>query len=135
MESTKGSYNSAVLKFILFSGIGAIMFFVNVDIGGVSVIPIQHIINLIKKTCGPVIPYFTLLMVMAGGIMPIVNGSYKTSKFNFVFTAIKLLGTVIGIMAVFQISPASDMRADMGPFLFNRGVVPLALMIPVSCFL
>ena len=56
MESTKGSYNSAVLKFILFSGIGAIMFFVNVDIGGVSVIPIQHIINLIKKTCGPVIP-------------------------------------------------------------------------------
>lgn len=45
MESTKGSYNAAVLKFILFSGIGAIMFFVNVDIGGVSVIPIQHIIN------------------------------------------------------------------------------------------
>lgn len=100
MESTKGSYNAAVLKFILFSGIGVIMFFVNVNIGGVSVIPIQHIINLIKKTCGPVIPYFTLLMVMAGGIMPIVNGSYKTSKFNFVFTAIKLLGTVIGIMAV-----------------------------------
>ena len=60
MESTKGSYNAAVLKFILFSGIGAIMFFVNVDIGGVSVIPIQHIINLIKKTCGPVIPYLQM---------------------------------------------------------------------------
>ena len=132
MESTKGSYNAAVLKFILFSGIGAIMFFVNVDIGGVSVIPIQHIINLIKKTCGPVIPYFTLLMVMAGGIMPIVNGSYKTSKFNFVFTAIKLLGTVIGIMAVFQIGPESIMRADMVPFLFNSVVVPIALMIPVT---
>ena len=132
MESTKGSYNAAVLKFILFSGIGAIMFFVNVDIGGVSVIPIQHIINLIKKPCGPVIPYFTLLMVMAGGIMPIVNGSYKTSKFNFVFTAIKLLGTVIGIMAVFQIGPESIMRADMVPFLFNSVVVPIALMIPVT---
>ena len=116
MESTKGSYNAAVLKFILFSGIGAIMFFVNVDIGGVSVIPIQHIINLIKKTCGPVIPYFTLLMVMAGGIMPIVNGSYKTSKFNFVFTAIKLLGTVIGIMAVFQIGPES-ISAFMQPVM------------------
>ena len=78
------------------------------------------------------IPYFTLLMVMAGGIMPIVNGSYKTSKFNFVFTAIKLLGTVIGIMAVFQIGPESIMRADMVPFLFNSVVVPIALMIPVT---
>ena len=35
MESTKGIYNAAVLKFILFSGIVAIMFFLNVDIGGV----------------------------------------------------------------------------------------------------
>ena len=53
MESTKGSYNSAVLKFILFSGIGAIMFFVNVDIGGVSVIPIQHIKMCIRdRYCG-----------------------------------------------------------------------------------
>lgn len=132
MESTKGKDNSAVLKFLLFSGIGAFMFFVNVRIGGVSVIPIQHIINLIKKLCGPVIPYFTLLMVMAGGIMPIMNGSYKKSKFNFAFTIIKLFGTVIGFMAVFNVGPAAVMRADMIPFLYNSVVIPIALMIPVT---
>ena len=69
------------------------MFFVNVDIGGVSVIPIQHIINLIKKTCGPVIPYFTLLMVMAGGIMPIVNGSYKTLNLILYLPPLSFWGT------------------------------------------
>lgn len=133
MENTKGKYSSpAVLKFFLFSGIGAFMFFVNVNIGGVSVIPIQHIINFIQKTFTPVIPYYALLMVMAGGIMPIMNKSYKKSTFSFVFTVIKLFGSVIGFMAVFHAGPASIMRSDMVPFLFNSVVVPIALMIPVT---
>lgn len=132
MENTKGKRNSAILKFFLFSGIGVFMFFVNVNINGTSVIPIQHIINFIKKTFEPVIPYFALLMVMAGGLMPILNGSYKTSRFNMIFTVIKLFGSVIGFMAVFQVGPAAIMRADMVPFLFNSVVVPIALMIPVT---
>lgn len=124
--------NLGIMKFIIFSGIGIFMFFVNINIGGVSVIPIQHIINFIKKVCAPVIPYYALAMVMAGGIIPIVNGSYKTSRFNFSFTMVKLVGVVIGFMAVFQIGPDAVMRPDMIPFLFNSVVVPIALMIPVT---
>lgn len=63
-----------ILKFILFSGIGIVMFFVNVNIGGVSVIPIQHIINFIKKVCAPVIPYYALVMV--------INDLYKKGVYS-----------------------------------------------------
>lgn len=52
----------ALAKFLIFSGLGIFMFFVNVEIGGKNVIIIQHMINFVKATCGPVIPYYALAM-------------------------------------------------------------------------
>lgn len=128
-EMTSHDRRIGMLKFFIFSGLGIFMFFVNVNINGVSVIPIQHIINLVKKVFAPVIPYYALAMVIAGGLMPVLNGSYKKSKFNLLFTAIKLFGIVIGLMAVFQVGPEVVMRADMIPFLFNSVVVPITIKI------
>lgn len=132
MEREARERQWGIIKFVLFSGIGIFMFFVNVNINGVSVIPLQHIINLVKKVFAPVIPYYALAMVIAGGLIPIINGSYKTSRFNFVFSMAKLVGIVIGFMAVFQVGPAVVMRPDMIPFLFNSVVVPITIMIPVT---
>lgn len=132
MERAAKERNLGIFKFIVFSGIGVFLFFVNVNINGVSAIPIQHIINLIKKVFAPIIPYYALAMVIAGGAIPLLNGSYKTSRFNFAFTMIKLIGIIIGFMAVFNIGPAVVMRADMIPFLFNSVVVPITIMIPVT---
>ena len=42
----------ALAKFLIFSGLGIFMFFVNVEINGKNVIIIQHIINFVKATCG-----------------------------------------------------------------------------------
>lgn len=131
-EMTSHRRRAGMLKFFIFSGLGIFMFFVNVNINGVSVIPIQHIINLVKKVFAPVIPYYALAMVVAGGLIPVLNGSYKKSKFNLMFTGIKLFGIVIGLMAVFQVGPEAVMRADMIPFLFNSVVVPITIMIPVT---
>ena len=40
----------ALAKFLIFSGLGIFMFFVNVEINGKNVIIIQHIINFVKAT-------------------------------------------------------------------------------------
>ena len=53
----------ALAKFLIFSGLGIFMFFVNVEIGGKNVIIIQHMINFVKATCAPVIPYYALATV------------------------------------------------------------------------
>lgn len=132
MERAANQRNLGIIKFVLFSGIGVFMFFVNININGVSVIPTQHLINLVKKVFAPIIPYYALAMVMAGGLIPVLNGSYKTSRFNFAFTMAKLVGIIIGFMAVFGVGPAALMRADMIPFLFNSVVVPITIMIPVT---
>lgn len=128
----KCSRNMAIFKFLVFSGLGVFMFFVNIEINGVSVIPIQHMINFVKATCGPIIPYYTLIMVTFGAVAPIVTKAYKKSKFDLVFTITKAFGVVISIMAIFNIGPAPLMKDDMIPFLFNSLVVPIALMIPLT---
>ena len=48
METSKNRALS-MFKFIVFSGIGVFLFFVDVEIGGVKVIPIQHLINAFKS--------------------------------------------------------------------------------------
>ena len=129
-----GSKNRAVAtaQFIGFSLFGIFMFFINVNIGGTSTIPIQHIINLISKYCAPIVPYYTLVMVLGGAAAPVITGAFRRSAFDFVFTLAKVLGAVVAVMAVFSIGPAFLLQKDYIPFLFNSIVVPIALMIPVA---
>lgn len=131
MEKTC-SRNMAIFKFVVFSFIGVFLFFVNIEINGVKVIPIQHIINFVKSVCGPIIPYYALAMVTFGAVSPFITKSYKKSTFDLVFTIAKAFGVVIAVMAMFNIGPAPLMKDDMIPFLFNSLVIPIALMIPIT---
>ena len=63
--------------------------------------------------------------------MPIIKKSYKKSKFDLFFTIAKAFGIVIAVMAIFNIGPSALMQSDMIPFLFNKLVMPIAVMIPV----
>lgn len=122
----------ALAKFLIFSGLGIFMFFVNVEINGKNVIIIQHIINFVKATCGPVIPYYALAMVAFGAVSPIITKAYKRSTFDLVFTIAKAFGLVIGLMAITGIGPAALMTDDMIPFLWGSLVVPITLSIPLT---
>ena len=122
----------ALAKFLIFSGLGIFMFFVNVEINGKNVIIIQHIINFVKATCGPVIPYYALAMVAFGAVSPIITKAYKRSTFDLVFTIAKAFGLVIGLMAITGIGSAALMTDDMIPFLWGSLVVPITLSIPLT---
>lgn len=131
-KSVRCSKGAALAKFLIFSGLGVFMFFVNVNINGKNVIIIQHIINFVKATCGPVIPYYALAMVAFGAVYPIVTKAYKRSTFDLIFTVAKAFGLIVGLMAVTGIGPAPLMTDDMIPFLFTSLVVPITLSIPLT---
>lgn len=105
-KSVRCSKGVALAKFLIFSGLGVFMFFVNVNINGKNVIIIQHIINFVKATCGPVIPYYALAMVAFGAVYPIVTKAYERSTFDLIFTVAKAFGLIVGLMAVTGIGPA-----------------------------
>lgn len=125
------SRSLSTAQFILFSLFGIFMFFVNITIGGVKAIPVQHLTNLINRCLAPIIPYYALAMVTGGAILPFVMKTYKRSVMDIVFTAAKIIGVLIAIMAVFQVGPALLLQPSYIPFLFNSIVIPIVVMFPV----
>ncbi|MDW0118760.1 YjiH family protein [Sporosarcina thermotolerans] len=119
-------------KFFVFSAIGAFMFFVPVTVGGKSSIMLDHIVTWIQTNLGPVVPYYALLVIIAGAAYPFISGSWKKSKVDIVFSVFKLMGLIVGIMLVFDFGPAWLFEPDMGPFLLNKLVIPVGLLVPVG---
>ena len=55
-----------------------------------------------------------------------------TSILNLVITLFKVAGAIIGIMYVFKIGPSILFKANYGPFLFEKLMMPLSILIPVG---
>ena len=78
------------------------------------------------------LPYYALLVILAGAVYPFVSGTWKKSTVNMVFSFFKVIGLIVGIMLVFNIGPAWLFDPDMGPFLLNKLVIPVGLLVPIG---
>jgi nucleoside recognition membrane protein YjiH len=131
-ENVKTQSNPGMWKFFVFSAIGAFMFFVPVTIGGKNSIMLDHIVTWIQLYGGGALPYYALVVILAGAVYPFVSGTWKTSKVNMIFSFFKVIGLVVGIMLVFNVGPAWLFDPDMGPFLLNKLVIPVGLLVPIG---
>lgn len=119
-------------KFFVYSAIGAFMFFVPITVNGKSSIPLDHIVTWLRDTVPDALPYFALLVLVAGAAYPFVSGSWNRSPVNLVFSALKILGTVVGFLLVLEVGPAWLFEPDMGPFLLDSLVIPVGLLVPIG---
>lgn len=122
----------AMWKFFVYSFIGAFMFFVPVTIGEKSSIMLDHIVTWIQLHATGVLPYYALIIILAGAIYPFVSGTWKKSTVDIVFSLFKVVGLIVGIMIVFEFGPAWLFRPDMGPFLFGKLVISVGLLVPIG---
>ncbi|MCP3740702.1 YjiH family protein [Rossellomorea sp. BNER] len=119
-------------KFFVYSFIGAFIFFVPITIEQKNSIMLDHIVSFIQIHAAPVLPYYALLIIAAGAIYPFLSGSWKKSAVDLVFSIFKVIGLLVGIMLVFDFGPAWLFDPNMGPFLFNKLVVPVGLLVPIG---
>ncbi|WP_246197369.1 YjiH family protein [Cytobacillus depressus] len=119
-------------KFFVYSLIGAFMFFIPVTIGEKNSIMLDHIVSFIQKHAAPALPYYALLIIAAGAIYPFLSGKWKKSKVDIVFSFFKAIGLLVGLMLVFNFGPAWLFDPSMGPFLFDKLVVPVGLLVPIG---
>ncbi|WP_339252146.1 YjiH family protein [Sporosarcina sp. FSL W8-0480] len=131
-EKVKTQSNPGMWKFFIFSAIGAFMFFVPVTMGGKNSIMLDHIVTWIQTHLGGALPYYALVVILAGAVYPFVSGTWKKSTVNMVFSFFKVIGLVVGIMLVFNVGPAWLFEPDMGPFLLNKLVIPVGLLVPIG---
>lgn len=126
MESTAkaGKTNSsALIKFLVFSIFGVVFFFININIGGVSKVPLIHLIDNLKALLGLPAGYVLVmvisLLVLACSFWgrsqsaPKLIREYfsKVGKFNFMCY---ILAAIFGVMVVFNIGPACILDPTVG---------------------
>ncbi|WP_406636965.1 YjiH family protein [Pseudarthrobacter quantipunctorum] len=119
-------------KLFVYSGIGAFMFFVPVTIAGKNTIMLDHIVSFLQANIGPVLPFYALAVIVAGAGYPFVAGTWKRSAVEVVFSLLKGVGMVVGFMMVFKVGPAWLFEPGMGPFLFEKLVIPVGLLVPIG---
>jgi nucleoside recognition membrane protein YjiH len=125
-------HSKGMWKFFVYSFIGAFMFFVPVTISGKNSILLDHIVSYIQTNASSAMPYYALLVIAAGAVYPFLSGKWKNSTVDIVFSFFKAIGLIVGIMLVFNIGPAWLFDPDMGPFLFNKLVIPVGLLVPIG---
>ena len=127
VEQTKGLW-----KFFVYSFIGIFMFFIPVTIGEKKTIMLDHIVTYIQTNWSAGVPYYILIIILLGAIHPFTNGTWKKSFMDVTFTGAKVVGAVVGLMLIFDFGPAWLHADNMGPFLFNKVVVSVGLIVPIG---
>lgn len=118
-------------RFFVFSAIGIFMFFVPITIAGTSTIPLDHLVTAIRDHAAPVVPFVALALVAFGTVRPFVTGSWRTSLTRTVFSALNVLGLVVAVLMLTR-APSWLAAEDIGPFLWDKLVIPVGLIVPVG---
>ncbi|MNW27429.1 Nucleoside recognition [compost metagenome] len=121
-----------VLRFVIYSLIGILFFFLPITINGKSTIPLDHLVTWIQTAAAPVVPYIILLMLVSGTVFPFVTGGWKASKVRGIFAFLNIFGLAVGCSLLFNFAPAWLSDPDMGPFLLDKLVIPVGLIVPVG---
>lgn len=123
---------SKLVKFFGFSLIGIFTFFVPITVNGKSSIPLDHIVTYFLSTFSTLVPYYALLVILFGAIYPFINRSWNKNAVTVGLSLFKVLGVVVAVMLLFQFGPAWLFSPGMGPFLFEKLVIPVGLLVPIG---
>lgn len=121
-----------VVKFFIFSAIGIFVFFIPITLNGKSSIMLDHIVSYIQTAASGALPYYALLVILLGAVYPFYTKTWNKDKVTLVFSILKVFGFITGAMLVFNIGPKWFFAPDMAPFLFNKLVISVGLLVPIG---
>ncbi|MDO5375408.1 MAG: YjiH family protein [Staphylococcus rostri] len=119
-------------QFWVYSTLGIICFFIPLRLNGNETILVDHAHLSFRALMGEAMPYLALLMILVGAILPLKRQNYRKSITDAILVIFKILGAVIGVMYVFKIGPAILFNDNYGPFLFDKLMMPLSVLIPIG---
>jgi len=122
----------AALKLVIYSFIGIFFFFVPVTIGGKSTILLDHAATALATQLRPVALVLVCLLIAYGAFGPFVTGAWKKNLTEKIFSVLRLLGLVATAMYLANIGPALLFTPDMLPFLFDKLVLSVGLIVPIG---
>lgn len=118
-------------RFFVFSAIGIFMFFVPVTIGGTNTIPLDHIVTGLQTHASQVVPFVALALIVLGTVRPFLTGSWRATPTKTVFSLLNIVGLVVAVLMLTR-QPSWLAAPDIGPFLWEKLVIPVGLIVPVG---
>jgi nucleoside recognition membrane protein YjiH len=126
------SRGHALAFLTLYSLIGLFVFFAPIEIAGRSTIPLDHAASAIATHARPLALIFVCLLILYGAVAPIRDGSWRRDLTSKVFTVLKLIGVAATAVYLSGIGPAALFAPDMLPFLFDKLVITVGLIVPIG---
>ncbi|MEB6227804.1 YjiH family protein [Mammaliicoccus sciuri] len=119
-------------RIYVFSLLGIVLFFVPITIGKNNTILVDHIHLGVRSLLGEYTAYYALIIILIGAILPVIRMDFKKSVTDLILVLVKIIGAIIGCMYVFKIGPKLLFEPNYGPFLFEKLMLPLSILIPVG---
>jgi nucleoside recognition membrane protein YjiH len=126
------SRGRALARLLGYSLIGLLIFFVPFEIGGRSTILLDHAASALQTHARPLVISIAMLFMLYGALQPWFSGSWRGDLTRTVFSVLKVLGLLIGVGYLFGVGPEALYQPGMLPFLFDKLVLSLALIVPLG---
>ncbi|WP_431030537.1 YjiH family protein [Lysinibacillus sp. LZ02] len=121
-----------IFKFLGFSLIGILAFFIPFEINGASSILLDHIVTYIRNSVPTFVTYFALIVLLLGAALPFYEKTWSKSITDMILSVFKVIGAVAGLMLVFDFGPAWLFEPDLGPYLYEKLIKPVSLLVPIG---
>ena len=122
----------AVTRFLIYSSVGAVAFFVPLTINGRSTILMDHIVTYVSTGFTLLSNLYCVTIIMAGVVSPFVRRAWTQSKTVAILSILQVFAIPLTAMYLLDTGPQAIMQPDMLPFLFEKLAVPVGLIIPVG---
>lgn len=122
----------SIAKILFFSSIGIFLFFVPVSIGGKETILLDHATSVLTGQLKPIAIAALLALMAYGALSPFIQGTFRHSVSNMIFSICKLLGLVLAVLYLTGTAPTWAMQKDMLPFLFEKLALNVGILIPIG---
>lgn len=126
------SKSRALARLIGYSLIGLLIFFVPFTIGGRSTILLDHAASALQIHARPLVVGIALLFMVYGALQPWFSGSWRKDLTTTVFSVLKVFGLLVGVAYLLHLGPEALYAPGMLPFLFDKLVLSLALIVPLG---
>ncbi len=119
-------------KLIVYSAIGAFVFFFPVTYQGNSSIPLDHMVTMVREAIPGLVPWLILALALYGTVRSFTSGAFKESALQATFAVLNIAGLVVSFLMVIDALPWVLGDKDLVPFLWNSIATPVGLIVPIG---
>lgn len=122
----------SVFKFVICSLIGIFSFFVTFTYNEKSSILLDHLVTWLSVNAPTFVTIYIVIMLVCGAVYPFVTKTWNKDKVSIIMSLFKLAGLGVGILLLVGVGPAWLFDPNVGPFLMDKLIKPVGVLIPIG---